>query len=434
MNPLEQYTLEELRSRTSEKWRNYPEDVLPLWVAEMDVMLPRPLIDELAKTIKMGDVGYLSKAGFERYATAFCDFTERHWHWKHDPAHIADVPDVVQGCCRVIDTWLQHDAANSVIVSTPIYPPFINKYSSGYRLVDVPLTATDYRLDIPALEAAFADATTGQKRAAYALCNPNNPTGTVHTVEELRELARISEEYNVLVVADEIHGPLVTARNFSCDGHSNAQCTNPAEHGKHSAFVPYLSIPEARFAVTVTSASKAYSIPGMKAALTIPSAHPSGDAQNLIWNSGNFGKATSEHIGALAQTICLEKCDDWLYHLVQGIRNNLAYFETLAAEYFPKAKWTSPSGTYFEWVDFSAYNLAQSPSKHFLDKAKVAFNPGKTFATPLQMNWSGLPSNPNEQAVTTPYDSFVRMNLATSQEIIRMALERVGESLHDKSH
>ncbi|MDR2508719.1 MAG: aminotransferase class I/II-fold pyridoxal phosphate-dependent enzyme [Candidatus Ancillula sp.] len=442
MNPLEQYSLEELQQRTSEKWRNYSADVLPLWVAEMDVRMPDELVQGLHDAISIGDVGYLSKEGFKRYAKAFCDFSKRHWGWEHDPNHIADVPDVVQGCRKVIDAYLEHNPQNSVIVSTPIYPPLINSYAKGYRYVDAPLVGSAYRLDFDLLEQAFASCTKDGKRAAYALCNPSNPSGTVHTHEELTKLAELSSKYEVLVVSDEIHSPLVTARNYEHDHHAANCCNSPERHGKHSAFIPYLSIPEADFAVCVCSASKAFSIPGMKAALVIPSSHMSGKAQDLIWHSGHFGQATSEHIGALAQTICLEQCDEWLYHLVQGIRNNQTYFESLAHKYFPDAKFTTPEGTYFAWVDFSSYARSgriphnMTPQKFFLEQAKVALNPGRTFATPLQMGWSGLPVDDTSKGepadrVSTKYDNFVRINLATSQEIIRLAAERIGESLDD---
>lgn len=436
MNPLEQYSLEELRMRTSEKWRNYSADVLPLWVAEMDVRMPDPLVEGLHQAISIGDVGYLSKEGFMRYAKAFCDFSKRHWGWEHDPHHIADVPDVVQGCRKVIDAHLEHAPENAVIVSTPIYPPFINGYSKGYRYVDVPLTGATYRLDLEQLDQAFATCTAGGKRAVYALCNPSNPSGTVHTYDELTELARLSSKYGVLVVSDEIHSPLVTARNYEHNLHPASECNAPERHGKHSAFIPYLSISEADFAVCVCSASKAFSIPGMKAALVIPSSHKSGKAQDLIWHSGHFGQATSEHIGALAQTICLERCDEWLYHLVQGIRNNQTYFESLAQKYFPEAKFITPEGTYFAWVDFSHYAengaipSGATPSKYFLERARVALNPGRTFAMPMAMNWSGMPKDTNSDEVKTQYDNFVRINLATNQEIIRMAAERIGESLN----
>jgi cystathionine beta-lyase len=252
----------------------------------------------------------------------------------------------------------------------------------------------------------------------------------VFTAVELGQLATLANQYGVLVVSDEIHGALVTERNYEHDGHLLTNCKHPSSHGKHSAFVPYLSLPNAGFAIMVTSASKAYSIPGMKAALVVPSTD--SRAVDLISNSGHFGKATSEHIGALAQTICFEECDEWLFHLVQAIRNNLSYFESLLKQYFPLATFRRPQGTYFAWVDFSAYTPrfdGAEPSRHFLKQAKVALNPGRTFAHQQRLDWSGMPVESNNLGTTTKYDNFVRINLATNQEIIRMAIERMAESL-----
>ncbi|MDR1447440.1 MAG: aminotransferase class I/II-fold pyridoxal phosphate-dependent enzyme [Candidatus Ancillula sp.] len=443
MNPLEQYSLEELRLRTSEKWTNYSPDVLPLWVAEMDIKLPEELVGSITQIIKRGDLGYLSKVGFERYVNAFCSFADRHWGWKPDTKMIVDVPDVVRGCTQVINAYLEHNPDNSVIVSTPIYPPFINGYAKGYKYIDAPLTPlyfdgklsdNPFRLDFEALEVAFKNSTTNSKKAVYALCNPSNPTGTVHTPDELRQLANLSSKYGVLVVSDEIHGPLVTARNFELENHVLSECSNPANHGKHSAFTPYLSLQEADLAITVCSASKAFSIPGVKAALVIASSHPSNKARDLLFNSGHFSKANSEHLGVLAQTICLNQCDEWLYHLVQAIRNNISYFESLSKQYFPLAKYACLGGTYFAWVDFGEYvkngSIPEdiSPAKYFLDNAKVAFNPGNSFATPIDLTFSGL-QKVGAKISASPYDNFVRINLATSQEIIRMALESVGSIL-----
>lgn len=441
MNPFEHYTLDQLKKRTSEKWSNYPEDVLPLWVAEMDIKPPQEMVEEINKVLEIGDLGYLSKKGFDRYTKAFTDFSKRHWGWEHNPLYIADVLDVVSGCKRVIDAYLEHDSSNSVIVSTPIYPPFINKYTSGYQYHDAPLNS-DGRLDFDILEEKFSYCTKNNKKAVYALCNPSNPTGTVHTEAELRKLALLSLKYGVLLISDEIHGALVTERNFEHDGHLLKDCDNVNSHGKHSSFVPLLSIEEAGLAVTVTSASKAFSIPAMKAALVIPSSsgettlqNNTSKAQDLIWHSGQFGQATSEHFGALAQTICMERCDEYLYHLVQGVRNNIAYFESLAKRYFPLASFTPAKGCYFAWVDFSKYKENGKipedvlPSKYFREVAKVALNPGRTFATPLKMHWSGMPLDIPENKVQTKYDNFVRINLGTSQEIIRMACERISSVL-----
>jgi cystathionine beta-lyase len=443
MNPFEQYSLEELRLRTSEKWTNYSPDILPLWVAEMDVKLPEELVNGMTQIVKRGDLGYLSRLGFERYANAFCSFAQRHWGWIPDASSMVDVPDVVRGCTQVINAYLEHDPNNNVIVSTPIYPPFINSYAKGYKFVDAPLTALYYGgklsdnpfgLNFDALEEAFKSSTTNGQKAVYALCNPSNPTGAVHTQDELRRLANLSSKYGVLVVSDEIHAPLVTMRNFELEGHILAECRNPENHGRHSAFTPYLSVPEVDFAVTVCSASKAFSIPGVKAALVVPSNNSSGKARDLVLNSGHFSKASSEHLGALAQTICLNQCDEWLYHLVQAIRNNLSYFASLSKQYFALAEYACLGGTYFAWVDFSKYVENGSipegvpPAKYFLDKAKVAFNDGSTFATAVNLSFPGLPKA-GTQIITSPYDNFVRINLATSQEVIRMALESVGSVL-----
>jgi cystathionine beta-lyase len=119
-NPLEELSLEDLRRRTSVKWRTYPEDVLPLWVAEMDVRLAEPIAAALVQAIERGDTGYPSGRGL---AEAYAGFAARRWGWAGvDPANTALAPDVMLGIVEVIR--LLTSPGDTVVVSAPVYPPF----------------------------------------------------------------------------------------------------------------------------------------------------------------------------------------------------------------------------------------------------------------------------------------------------------------------
>ncbi|MGW0736058.1 aminotransferase class I/II-fold pyridoxal phosphate-dependent enzyme [Streptomyces sp. NPDC002851] len=247
-NPLTLLTLDQLRSRTSMKWRTYPEDVLPLWVAEMDVPLAGPVARALTDAVALGDTGYPAGPG---YARALDAFARERWALADvgdgtEPGRTAIVPDVMLGIVEVLR--LVTGPGDTVVVNPPVYPPFYAFVGHMDRHVaEAPLDARG-RLDPDALDTAFRQAVAGGRRAAYLLCNPHNPTGTVHTRAELAEVARLAEAHGVRVVSDEIHGPLVLPG---------------------AEFVPYLSVPGAERGLALHSASKAWNLAGLKAALAV---------------------------------------------------------------------------------------------------------------------------------------------------------------------
>ena len=243
-NPLEALSLPDLRRRTSMKWRAHGDDVLPLWVAEMDVPLAAPIADALRSAIDTGDTGYPAGDG---YARALAGFAARRWGWTDFPTeHTTIVPDVMMGIVEVLR--LVTEPGDPVIVNAPVYPPFYAFVThADRRVVESPLTA-EGRIDPAGLDAAFARARATGPRAAYLISNPHNPTGAVHTREELRTVAELARRHGVRVIADEIHAPLVLAG---------------------AEFTPYLTVPGSEDAFSLTSASKAWNLAGLKAALLI---------------------------------------------------------------------------------------------------------------------------------------------------------------------
>jgi cysteine-S-conjugate beta-lyase len=182
-NPLEQPTLDQLRQRTSIKWRMHPADVLPLWVAEMDVHLAEPIRVALHTAVDRGDTGY--PGGGRAYAEALAGFASRRWGWDGlDVDRTAIVPDVMLGIVEVLR--LVTDPGDTVVVNAPVYPPFYAFTThDDRRILEAPLDPSG-RLDLDALGAAFASARSTGSRVAYLLCNPHNPTGAVHTIDEPR--------------------------------------------------------------------------------------------------------------------------------------------------------------------------------------------------------------------------------------------------------
>ncbi|SPM36101.1 Bifunctional PLP-dependent enzyme with beta-cystathionase and maltose regulon repressor activities, partial [Mycobacterium rhizamassiliense] len=392
-NPLEELTWAQLRLRTSMKWRAHPADVLPLWVAEMDVNLPPTVADALRRAIDIGDTGYPSGTAF---AEAVSEFASRRWQW-HDleVARTALVPDVMLG---VVETLrLVTDRGDTVVVNPPVYAPFYAFVShDGRRVLEAPLSA-EGRIDLDALEDAFAGARSGGGKVAYLLCNPHNPTGTVHTADELRGVAERARRFGVRVVCDEIHAPVILPG---------------------SQFTPYLTVPGAEDAFALISASKAWNLSGLKAALAIAGPEAAADLGRMP-EEVSHGPS---HLGIIAHTEAFSTGDEWLDGLLDGLHANRALLGDLVAERLPGVKYQRPQGTYLAWLDCrqlgfdeeAAGGLAvvadlSGPALWFLEHARVALSSGHVFGT------GGA--------------GHVRLNFATSQAILTEAVSRMERAL-----
>jgi cystathionine beta-lyase len=376
-NPLTRLTLAELRTRTSMKWRKYPSDVLPLWVAEMDVPTPEPVAEALSAAVRRGDTGY--PAG-DDYALALGEFARKRWDWDGvTPDRSAIVPDVMMGVVEMLK--LVTDPGDPVVVNSPVYPPFYDFVAHMDReVVEAPL-GEDGRIDFEVLEAVFRELVAGGRRVAYLLCNPHNPTGAVHTPAELERVAGLAAEYGVRVVVDEIHAPLVA----------------PDER-----FTPYLSVPGAENGLSLISASKGWNLAGLKAALAVAGPASAADLARMP-EEVSHGPS---HLGVIAHVAALRDGGDWLDALLAGLDANRALLAELLAAHLPAVLWRPGAGTYLQWLDCRPLDLPDDPSEVFLERARVAVNSGIPFGT------GG--------------EGRVRINIAASPEILTEAVERMA--------
>lgn len=393
-NPLAEPSIEQLRARTSMKWRTHPADVLPLWVAEMDVQLAPPVADALRAAIDTGDTGY--PAGVE-YAVAVRDFAAQHWGWRAlDVDRTSVVPDVMMGIVEVLK--LVTSPGDAVVVCAPVYPPFYAFTThAGRTIVEAPL-ASDGRLDAGALETALATARTMSERPVLLLCNPQNPTGVAHTRAELEAVAAAAARHQVRVISDEIHAPLVLP---------GAQ------------FTPYLSVDGADDAFALVSASKAWNLAGLKAALLIAGPDAAADLRRLP-EEVSHGPS---HLGVIAHTAAFRHGQPWLQALLSGLAANRHLLGELVTDHLPQVRYQPPDATYLAWLDCRALRLHTAdgttrhgvvselagPARMFLDRARVALSSGHLFGH------GGA--------------GFVRLNFATSPAILREAVQRMGNAV-----
>ena len=378
-NPFADLDLARLRSRTSAKWRYYDEDVLPLWVAEMDAAVAPPIVAAVTEALANGDTGYPMG---HACAAAMADFAAERWGWSFDPSTTSAIADVMTGVtelCRMIGS-----DGDAIVLTPPVYPPFYAVAKTlGRPVVSAPLDADD-RLDPAMLEAAFAEATAGGRGAILLLSNPHNPTGTVHTRAELDEVARLARKHGVRVVSDEIHAPLIMPT---------------------STFVPYLAATDTGPDLAVGSASKGWNLAGFKAAVVLPGA----DAAELLKTLPQRAGGHPGHIGLIAHTAAFVSARPWLDAAIAGVDANRHALADLLREHLPAARYRLPEGTYLAWVDCRDLGLGDDPAAAFLERGRVGLSSGLMFG-----DGGG---------------GHVRLNLATSPEILQEAVSRMASTV-----
>jgi cysteine-S-conjugate beta-lyase len=375
-SPLTALTLEQLRRRHSEKWRVYPEDVLPLWVAEMDTPLAAPIRTALTDAVLLGDTGY---AHPNNLPEAYAEFSGRRFGWAPDPGHMLLVPDVMVGIIEILQVVTA--PGDGVVINPPVYPPyFIRLPLARRRIVEVPLTA-DHQLDLDGLERAFA---AGAR--AYLLCNPQNPTGSVFDRDALLAVAELSQQYGVRVIVDEIHAPL----------------TYPGV--RHVPFLSLSSDAVSR-AFAVVSTSKAWNLAGLKAALLV--AGP--DAVGEIHEISTELRDSVGLFGVIASEAALRHGEPWLADLLTGLDANRALLGRLLAKHLPEVGYHPPDASYLAWLDCRRLGLGDDPAAAFLNRGRVALYPGHKFGSPGR--------------------GFVRLNLGTSPAIVEEAVHRMAASI-----
>ncbi|MFJ5151972.1 MalY/PatB family protein [Streptomyces sp. NPDC088353] len=393
-DPLVQLSLEQLRQRSSMKWRAHPEDVLPLWVAEMDVPLAPAVADTLHRAVALGDTGYPHGAG---YAEALAAFAATRWGWDGlRVENTALVPDVMMGIVEILR--LVTGPGDAVVVCSPVYPPFYAFVTHDGRKVVEARLGPDLRIDLAGLEDAFIRARRNGRGAAFLMSNPHNPTGVVHTRAELEAIAALARRHGVRVVSDEIHAPLVLPG---------------------AVFTPFLGVPGSENGFALTSASKAWNLAGLKAAVAIAGTEAADDLRRMPEEVGHG----PSHLGILAHTAAFRDAGDWLDELLLGLDANRSLLGELVKEHLPDVGYVPPQGTYLAWLDCTGLGLHDDrptdgpgivsdlagPAKLFLDEARVALSSGHVFGS----GGAGC----------------VRLNFATSPAILRQALTRMGRAV-----
>jgi cysteine-S-conjugate beta-lyase len=375
---------EQLDRPTSRKWSLHPGSI-GAWVAEMDFGTAPVVQEAIAAGVRDQLYGYLTPHLAREAAEATSERYAAEYGWRPDPRRIHSVTDVLSALEIAVRHFSRPESA--VIVPTPAYMPFVTlPRTLGRRLLEVPGELVDGRwvLDLERLDAAFAAG-----GGTLVLCNPHNPTGRVLDREELERIAEVVERHGGLVFADEVHAPL----------------TYGARH------IPYASLSDATAAhtITATSASKAWNIPGLKAAQLILSS----ERHERRYQADDLGHlAEPATLGVVAAIAAYRHGGPWLADVTAYLDRNRALLGDLLAERLPEVGFRAPEATYLAWLDCGALALGQDPAGFFRTEAGVTLTSGALCGT--------------------GFDQHVRLVFATPAPILEDIVTALATSVADR--
>lgn len=377
--------LSELRTHRSEKWRGFPADVLPLPVAEMDFPVAEPIRNVLIEMISKSDLGYLGS--IPELGAGFAKFAQERWGWTVDPLQVRAATDVGVAVVEILRVFTK--PGDSILLSSPVYHNFYNWVNeTKLNLVDVPFerigdeSKNPWVINWDGIEKAYAS---GIK--VHLLCSPHNPLGRIYTADELNRIVALAKKYNALVISDEIHAPLTY---------------------KDEKFVPFLTLGSdaQEVGVTVTAASKGWNIAGLKCAIIV--------SQNAAMNEKLSTMPLAVHyraslLGGFATAVAFSESGEWLDSVLDQLDHNRHLIQKLLQEKLPTVRYHIPQNSYLAWIDVESLNLGEDPFHSLVEKGRVALSPGHAFGKQCSQ--------------------YVRLNFATSPEIVTEAIERIARAI-----
>ncbi len=366
------------------KWNCYPDDVLPLWVADTDFRCPPAVIDALHKRVDHGIFGYgLTPEGLDRVVI---DRLSRLYNWEVIPEQISYVPGIVTGFSIVLRALCEK--GDAVIFQTPAYPPFIGSpKASGLIGIQNPMYRDDqgtYRVDFDLFERQVVE----NKVKIYILCNPQNPTGRVFNKEELYKLGEICLRHGVIICSDEIHGDILY------DG---------CKHTPIASLDPEIS----KITATFMAPSKTYNIAGLHASVAVIQDE---GLRNSVKGYMEYLISSPGILSLVAAKAAYEHGDEWLREQIAYLQKNRDLIgETIDDGRLPGIHWSKPEGTFLAWLDCRELRIEGDPQEFFMQNAKVCMNDGCTFGD------AG--------------EGFLRLNFGCTQAVLKHALENMSDAI-----
>jgi len=386
------------RTRTNSiKWNKHflkehfdTDDVLPLWVADMDFQCPQPVIDALKKRTAEEIYGY-SWHKIPAYLDSVTNWMKRRHSWEVENDWIVYSPGIVPAIYMLIQTFV--NTGEKVIIQPPVYQPFFTAIvNNGRKVLTNQLLYENkkYSIDFEDFEEKAKDPLTKM----FILCSPHNPIGRVWTEKELRRLGDICLENEILIVSDEIHHDLILS------GHKHTLFSTLSKEFEQNTFV-------------CTAPNKTFNIAGLQTSNIIISDKRKREAfTNTIMNIN--GIMIPNLFGIVALITGYDEGEEWLEQVLKYIEANFKFLKEFVSENLPDVDFIDPEGTYLAWLDFRKLGMDdESLSKFMLKKAKVALDDGKIFG----------PGG----------EGFQRINVACPRSILKECMTRIVTALKEES-
>lgn len=354
------------------------EDIIPMWVADMDWKTPPFIIDAMRKQLDHGVLGYSILSN--RWKPAIQSWVSRHYGWDIQPEEIAFVGGIVPAIAFALQCFTKAD--DKVLIQPPVYHPYHNvTIELGRTLVTNPLKLVNGQLEID-----FEDFEEKIKECKlFLLCNPHNPCGRVWSKEELQRMSDICVKNNVLVISDEIHC------DMALKGYKHTPFATVSEEAKNNC-------------ITFMAASKTFNIAGLKSSYHIIQNEEIRNQYNEFLRKSELDSA---HIFAtLPVAVAYEEGDEWLEQMLEYVDANIDYMEEYLKRYMPKLGMIRPQASYLVFLDARGLGMPHDKMvEFFIREAKVGMNDGAMFGQ------GG--------------EGFMRMNLGCPRATLRQALDRI---------
>lgn len=365
--------------------RGRPADVLPFWVADMDLPIAREIGEALTQRCQHPVFGYSEAT--ERYFEAVQAWYVKHFHWKPKAEWLTKTPGIVFALAMAVKAFTKPGEA--VLIQQPVYYPFSEVILDNDRqLVNSPLIYADdhYEIDFVDLEAKLSE----PQVKLMLLCSPHNPVGRVWRPEELQKVGELCLKHQVLVVSDEIHS------DFVWEGH------------EHHVFAS-LNEAFAQNCVICTAPSKTFNIAGLQISnIFIPNAQLRAAFQKQV-NTAGYSQVNT--FGLVACEAAYRYGEDWLEQVKGYLAANIAFTAEYLKQHLPQIKMLQPEGTYLVWLDCSALGLtAQQREQWLWHEAKLWLDSGGIFGAAGQ--------------------SFERINIACPRSTLLQGLEQLKQAVN----
>ncbi len=361
------------------------EDLIPLWVADMDFKSPPAITDALMKRVEHGLFGYTIQS--EPYINSIINWLDNRHEWKVEKDDIIYVPGVVKGFAFAIDEFTEK--GDNIIIQPPVYHPFrIVSNSLGRNVVNNPLIEFNgqYRMDLDGLRKIVAE----KQCKMLILCNPHNPAGRVWSPKELEELAGICYDNNIIVVSDEIHS------DMALPGFTHTPFAKVSPKAKNNC-------------ITLMAPSKTFNIAGIVSSFAVITNKEIRDKYLSYIKPRGLDEGTL--FAYTATRIAYDECVDWLDQMLEYVQGNVNFVDSYLKKNIPQIKAMLPEASFLVWLDCTSLKLSQRDLvKLFVDEAGLALNDGTVFGR--------------------EGEGFMRLNVGTSRLVLEKALNNLKNAVN----